>query len=108
MELIMITLSIILSLLVFLLGYISYNLFRKVEKLEKIADSQDAYIRKFSSTLNSTKNQLDNIDRKGTFESDDEIGWFFESIKTLQRELNEFNINESNRNTQSTPPSSRR
>jgi hypothetical protein len=108
MELIMVTLSIILFLVNLLIGYISYNLFRKVEKLEKIVDSQDSYIRRFSNTVNYTKQQLDNIDNKGTFESDDEIGWFFESVKTLQRELNEFNINENNRNTQSTPPSSRR
>ena len=97
MELTMITLSIILSLLVILLGYISYNLFKKVEKLEKIADSQELYIRRFSNTVDYTKKQLDNIDAKGTFESDDEIGWFFESVKTLQRELNEFNINEARR-----------
>lgn len=101
MELTMITLSIILSLLIFLLGYISYNLFKKVEKLEKVVDSQDTYIRRFSNAVNYTKQQLENIDAKGTFESDDEIGWFFESVKTLQRELNEFNINEPSRSQQS-------
>jgi hypothetical protein len=99
----MITLSIILSLLVFLLGYTSYNLFRKVEKLEKVVDSQDTYIRQFSKAVDYTSKQLENIDAKGTFESDDEIGWFFESVKTLQRELNEFNINETRRNQQSNP-----
>ena len=97
----MITLSIILSLLVFLLGYISYNLFKKVEKLEKVVDSQDTYIRQFSKAVDYTSKQLENIDAKGTFESDDEIGWFFESVKTLQKELNEFNINETRRNQQS-------
>lgn len=102
MELTMITLSVILFLLASLLGYVSYNLFKKVEKLEKIVDSQDVYIRRFSNTVNSAKNKLDVIDAKGTFESDDEIGWFFESVKTLQRELNDFNINENSRNQQST------
>ena len=106
MELTMIILSIVLFVLVSLLGYTSYNLFKKVEKLEKIVDSQDQYISKFSNALNSTKQRLDNIDAKGTFESDDEIGWFFESVKTLQRELNEFNINENSRNQQ--PNSNRR
>lgn len=100
MELTMITLSIILFLLASILGYTSYNLFKKVEMLEKIADSQEQYIEKFSNTVNYAKNKLDAIDAKGTFESDDEIGWFFESVKTLQRELNDFNINENRRDQQ--------
>jgi hypothetical protein len=95
MELIMISLIIILSLAICVLGYISYNLFKKVEKLESIVDSQQQYVNKFSNTVDYTKKRLDNIDAKGTFESDDEIGWFFESVKTLQRELNDFNLNEN-------------
>lgn len=95
MELIMISLIIILFLAICVLGYISYNLFKKVEKLESIVDSQQQYVNKFSNTVDYTKKRLDNIDAKGTFESDDEIGWFFESVKTLQRELNDFNLNEN-------------
>ena len=95
MELTMISLIIILSLAICVLGYISYNLFKKVEKLENIVDSQQQYVNKFSNTVDYTKKRLDNIDAKGTFESDDEIGWFFESVKTLQRELNDFNLNEN-------------
>ena len=98
MELIMISLIIILSLAICVLGYISYNLFKKVEKLESIVDSQQQYIGKFSNTVDYTKKRLDDIDAKGTFESDDEIGWFFESVKTLQRELNDFNLNENRGN----------
>jgi predicted PurR-regulated permease PerM len=98
MELIMISLIIILSLAICVLGYISYNLFKKVEKLESIVDSQQQYVNKFSNTVDYTKKRLDNIDAKGTFESDDEIGWFFESVKTLQRELNDFNLNENRGN----------
>ena len=89
----MITFIIILILLVGVLGYTSYNLFKKVEKLEKIVDSQDRYIQQFSSTIDFTSKRLGEIDDKGTFQSDDEIGWFFESIKTLQNELNDFNLN---------------
>jgi len=94
----MISLIIILSLAICVLGYISYNLFKKVEKLESIVDSQQQYVNKFSNTVDYTKKRLDNIDAKGTFESDDEIGWFFESVKTLQRELNDFNLNENRGN----------
>jgi hypothetical protein len=89
------TIFIILLLIICgILLYITYNLFSKVELLEATADSQEQYIAKFSNTLQFADKRLREIDDKGTFESDDEIGWFFESIKTLQRELNDFNINE--------------
>lgn len=89
----MTTFVIILSVLVLLLGYISYNLFKKVEQLEKIVDSQEVYISRFSNTVDFANRRLGEIDEKGTFQSDDEIGWFFESVKTLQNELNDFNLN---------------
>lgn len=89
----MVTFIVILILIIGVLGYISYNLFNKVEKLEKLVDSQDQYIRRFSNAIDFTDKRLGEIDDKGTFQSDDEIGWFFESIKTLQNELNDFNLN---------------
>jgi hypothetical protein len=73
--------------------YVSYNLFKKVERLEQIVDAQEQYITGVSNAINASSAKLEEIDEKGTFHSDDEIGWFFESIKTLQRELNDFNIN---------------
>ena len=30
------------------------------------------------------------IDAKGSFESDDEVGFFFEQMKILQQQLNDF------------------
>jgi len=89
----MVTFTIILGLITLLLGYISYNLFKKVEQLEKIVDSQEQYISKFSNTVDFANKRLGEIDDKGTFQSDDEIGWFFESVKTLQNELDDFNLN---------------
>ena len=89
----MITFIVILILLAGVLGYTSYNLFKKVEKLEQMVDGQDRYIQRLSNTVDFTNKRLGEIDDKGTFQSDDEIGWFFESIKTLQNELNDFNLN---------------
>ena len=84
---------IILIIIVLILGYVSYNLFKKVEQLERIVDSQESYISKFSNSVDFASKRLGEIDEKGTFQSDDEIGWFFESVKTLQSELNDFNLN---------------
>jgi predicted PurR-regulated permease PerM len=89
----MTTFVIILIILVLILGYVSYNLFKKVEQLERIVDSQESYISKFSNSVDFASKRLGEIDEKGTFQSDDEIGWFFESVKTLQSELDDFNLN---------------
>jgi hypothetical protein len=89
----MTTFVIILIIIVLILGYISYNLFKKVEQLERIVDSQELYISKFSNSVDFANKRLGEIDEKGTFQSDDEVGWFFESVKTLQSELNDFNLN---------------
>ena len=88
----MISLIIFLIIVIGILGYTSYNLFTKVEKLEKMVDNQDQYIQRFSNAVGATNQRLEDIDEKGSFKSDDEIGWFFESLKTLQGELNDFNI----------------
>jgi hypothetical protein len=98
----MITTIIILVLLIIVLSYTSYNLFKKLEKLENIADLQEQYIDNFSKTIGFTNKRLQDIDDKGTFASDDDIGWFFESIKTLQRELDDYNINNTRENIQQT------
>jgi hypothetical protein len=88
----MISLIIFLIIIIGILGYISYNLLTKVEKLEQMIDNQDQYIQRFSNAVGVTNQRLEDIDEKGSFKSDDEIGWFFESLKTLQSELNDFNI----------------
>ena len=91
MELIMENIIVVLSIILVVLSYISYNLFRKVEKLEKVVDSQETYINSFSNSIKQADMKLQEIDEKGTFKSDDEIGWFFENVKELQDKLNNFN-----------------
>lgn len=86
------TTIIILSSLLILFGYFSYNLFRKTERLEKIADKQEEYINNFSELIEQSAIKLKEIDERGSFESDDEIGWFFNGVKQIQEKLNNFII----------------
>ena len=44
--------------------------------------------------VNLTKAQLKKLDAQGRFKSDDEIGFFFKTVMTLQELLNEFKIKE--------------
>ena len=80
----------ILSLLTLVLGYTTFNLLRKVEKSEDIIVKYDKYITEFSKQLEASDKRLNEIDMKGMFKSDDEIGWFFEQIKVLQNGISEF------------------
>ena len=82
----------ILGILVVVLGYTTFNLLRKNEKAEDIIISQSDFINKFSTQVDNTQERLSKIDEKGIFQSDDEIGFFFKTIKNLQSILNEFTM----------------
>jgi|TARA_R110000824_G_scaffold273433_1_gene461907 hypothetical protein len=73
---------IILSLFVITLGWTTFNLTRKVERLE-------TWIEDYAQRVQDTQQVLDELDNKGTFEADDEIGVVFQSIKETITELNE-------------------
>ena len=73
---------IILSLIVMTLGWTTFNLTRKVERLE-------TWIENYAQRVIDTQETLKEIDSKGTFEADDEIGVIFTSIKEAVDELNE-------------------
>ena len=63
----------------FLLITIFYAL-RRINAYEEI-------ILKISSTVELINTQLKTIDDKGTFEADDEVGFFFTELKQLGNEL---------------------
>ena len=74
------------------LGYTTFNLLRKNEKLEDITISYRDYLIKLRQHIESSDKKLKEIDAKGTFHSDDEIGWFFKNIKTFQETISNFKI----------------
>tara|TARA_Y100000592_G_scaffold49141_1_gene77745 strand:+ start:359 stop:610 length:252 start_codon:yes stop_codon:yes gene_type:complete len=73
---------IILGIISLTLSYVVFNLTRKVERLE-------TWIENYAQRIQDTQQVLKEIDSKGTFESDDEIGVIFTSIKEAVDELNE-------------------
>ena len=88
----MIYLVIILSILVAVLGYATFNLLRKNEKQEDILGGYLDYLDKISRIIEVSDKRLKDIDSRGTFKSDDEVGFFFQAIKQLQDILNEFQL----------------
>ena len=88
----MIVAVIILSVLVVVLGFTTFNLLRKNEKQEDILMGYMTYLNKISDYIETTDKRLKEIDAKETFKSDDEIGFFFEQVKNIQSVLNSFNV----------------
>ena len=84
----------ILSLGCITLGFTTYNLLRKVERIEDVVIRYDRFISEYSKQLDNTDKRLKEIDEKGIFKSDDEIGWFFKQIKRLQSDVSRFKINQ--------------
>ena len=78
----------VLGLLVLIEGYVIWNLTRKTELLE-------TWIENFSDRISQVQQELSDIDSTGHFESDDEIGSIFDSIKEVINELNNLTEGES-------------
>ena len=88
----MIIAIIILSVLVVTLGFTTINLLRKNEKQEDILVGYLDYLDKLSRVIEVADEKMKDIDSRGTFKSDDEVGFFFQQIKGLQDILNEFKL----------------
>ena len=93
----MIVLTIILGIMVVILGYTTFNLLRKNEKQEDELEKQQvilmsylAYLNKISDIIEASDKKLNEVDQRGAFKSDDEVGFIFEQIKTIQTALNSF------------------
>jgi|TARA_R110000764_G_scaffold3160_3_gene13374 hypothetical protein len=72
--------------------YVIRNVLRKNEKQEDILVKYLNYLDSLSKTIAYIDEKLSKIDVKGTFESDDEIGWFFREIKGMQKGLTNFKL----------------
>jgi len=88
----MIVAIIILSIVVVIFGFTTYNLLRKLEKQEDILASYLTYLDNISRVIEVSDEKLKSVDARGTFKSDDEVGFFFQQIKGLQDILNEFQL----------------
>ena len=86
----MIYIIIILSILLLAVSYIAYNLFRKVEILETLAEKHSDYLVRLNDMVSISTKRLNEIDDKGAFSSDDEIGWFFTYVKQVQDLLKQY------------------
>jgi len=81
----MVVLIIALTLVTTASFFIIRNLIKKNETLED-------FITKQSEAIQACDIRLKQLDNKGSFYADDEIGWFFKEVQKIQEALNEFTL----------------
>jgi hypothetical protein len=85
---------ILLSVLIVVFLYTTFNLLRKNEKYEDLTEGYRVFILRFQQQVKESDKRIKEIDSKGTFKSDDEVGYFFNELKKIQDSLTNFRVEE--------------
>lgn len=90
----MIILVSFLSLVILACGYVIYNVYKKYdtleteyEKLAEDAKENIEFIFEIRNRVMSQRSYLKQLDRRGAFESDDEVGYFFKELKNIIEDI---------------------
>jgi peptidoglycan hydrolase CwlO-like protein len=86
----------IILLVLALIGslYANYNLLKNYEQSEEYVENLETWVTEFSKTITAMNQELKKIDSKGSFESDDEVGYFYKELKKIINQLNTLGDNE--------------
>lgn len=93
----MILTVLLLFLVILVQFYVIYNLYMKYDKLEteydktstKLEEDQ-SFIESLRSRIMSQRSYLKQLDRRGAFESDDEVGYFFKELKKIINDISSY------------------
>ncbi len=91
----MIIAIIILSILLLITLVAIRNLLLKVEKYEDVTIDQVKYLQNISNIVTNANEKIKEVDSKGIFQGEDEVGFFFEALKSIQEELNVYMLPEN-------------
>ncbi len=81
--------------IIIILSYIIRNLLLKVEKYEDVTADQAQYLQNISNLIGDSKKHLNKLDERGVFQSDDEVGYFFQQLQLVQKELDRYMLPEN-------------
>ena len=84
----MITVIVILSVILVVSVFININLLRKIEKVDDELTDISMNMEEFIVNIKTAQSKIKEIDSKGVFESDDEVGTVFEMIKDTITNIN--------------------
>jgi hypothetical protein len=85
-------LLILITIVALVLGYTTWNLYNKVTKQEDIIEYQIGYLRNVAYLINESKIYVEQLDERGVFRSDDEVGTFFNFMKEIQESINAYRL----------------
>lgn len=85
-----IILSIVLFIFCILQMIIIRQKVKQVNGYDEILAQYETWLVSFADTVEKIDKELDIIDDAGTFRSDDEIGYFYQSMYTLLKELSKY------------------
>ena len=83
---------IILALVIIISFFIIRNLTLRNEKQEDMINEYENFIIKQNEAIQACDERLKQIDDKGIFYADDQIGFFFKEVQKIQEALNEFTL----------------
>ena len=84
----MITAIILLSIALVASLFANYNLLNNYEQSEEYVENLETWVKEFSKTITNMNQELDKIDKRGSFSSDDEVGYFYKELKNIISKLN--------------------
>ena len=83
----MIITIVVLSILLVASGFIIWNLLRKVERHEDFSNQLSKWVDGLNQIVRKIVAEIDVIDEKGMFKSDDYVGSMYNQISQLVKEL---------------------
>ena len=90
----MITAIVILSILLIVSAYINWNLLRKVERYQDFSNNLSSWVDTLNQLVNKIVTQIDQVDQKGIFKSDDYVGSIYKDLSNLIKQLDNVIIRE--------------
>jgi hypothetical protein len=70
--------------------YVIYNLYKKYNELEVISLENQQFIVAIRNRVLSQQSYLRQLDKRGAFESDDEVGYFFKELKKIINDISSY------------------
>ena len=89
----MITLAIILTIIIIFLSITLFYALKRINEYENV-------LLQFQQTIEYANQKMKQVDANGHYESDDETGFFFEQLKSLQEILSDIFIQEEEKDGQ--------
>ncbi len=86
----MIITIILLSITTIVFGFTTWNLLRKNEATEDVIEEQEQIMSFMATKIDESLSKMKELDKIGSFESDDETGFIFKNLYEIISELENY------------------